>query len=90
MNLNDRHYLYFLFDLTRFPLKFSHGRPPVRRGNRRDNVVGRLQRYLTIDSAPIVAPSLTLPANSRSPPLSNMATIHCIAEMQFTSKKLHS
>ena len=70
MDLNDKFHLYFIFDLTPFPLKSRDRRSPVRGGNERDPVVDGRQRRLTT-SAPILTPSLTFSANSRSPPLGN-------------------
>ena len=68
MDLNDKFHLYYIFDLTRFPLRLRHRKAPVRGGSERDPVVDGRQRRLTT-SAPILTPPSTFSANSRSPPL---------------------
>ena len=105
MNLNDQSRLYFIFDLTPLPLKLHNNKSPVRRGNECHPNVDELQRHfavatknidtpcgkelVVIDSAPIPNSSLVFSANSRSPPLINIAIIPCLAGMQLLSRKLH-
>jgi len=106
MNLNDQLHFYPIFNLTPFPLKLRNEISLVRGGNERASGVDELQRHLAVattnigtlcgknlaikDSAPILTSALAFSANSRSPPLSNTAFMHCIAGMQFFSRKLHS